>query len=41
MSEDFWDDLKLTTVVLNPTLVTLYYCDGMKEDTVSLLLARL
>jgi hypothetical protein len=37
MSEDFWDTLKLATLVLNPALVTLCYCDGMKGGTVSLL----
>ena len=37
MSEDFWDTLKLTTQVLKPVLVTLYYCDDMKGDTLSLL----
>ena len=37
MSEDFWDTLKLTTVVLKPVLVALHYCDGMKGVTVSLL----
>ncbi len=37
MSEDFWDTLKLDTLVLNPTLVDLCYYDGMKGDTVSLL----
>ena len=36
MSEDFWDTLKLVTVVLNPALVALSYCDGMKGDTVVL-----
>ena len=37
MSEDFWDTLKHVTLVLNPALVTLCYCDGMKGDTVTLL----
>jgi hypothetical protein len=37
MSEDFWDILKLTTVVLTPALVALRYCDGMKGGTVALL----
>jgi hypothetical protein len=37
MSEDFWDTLKLVTLVLKPTLVALRYCDGMKGNTVSLL----
>ena len=37
MSEDFWDTLKLATLVLKPTLVTLYYYDGMKGVTVTLL----
>ena len=37
MSEDFWDTLKLATVVLKPSLVTLSYCDGMKGGTVALL----
>ena len=37
MSEDFWDTLKLATLVLKPALVVLRYCDGMKGDTVALL----
>jgi hypothetical protein len=37
MFEDFWDTLKLATAVLNPALVALRYCDGMKGDTVALL----
>ncbi len=37
VSEDFWDTLKLATVVLNPVLVALRYYDGMKGGTVSLL----
>jgi hypothetical protein len=37
MSEDFWDTLKLATLVLKPALVALRYCDGMKGGTVSLL----
>ncbi len=37
MSEDFWDTLKLATVVLTPALIVLCCCDGMKEDTVTLL----
>ena len=37
MSEDFWDTLKLATLVLKPALVVLCYCDGMKGDTVTLL----
>jgi hypothetical protein len=37
MSEDFWDTLKLATVVLTPALVTLCYSDGMKGGTVTLL----
>ena len=41
MSEDFWDTLKLATLVLKPALValrvTLRYCDGMEGDTVALL----
>jgi hypothetical protein len=37
MSEDFWDKLKLATLVLKPVLVALRYCDGMKGGTVSLL----
>jgi hypothetical protein len=36
MSKDFWDTLKLATVVLTPTLVALRYCDGMKGGTVAL-----
>ena len=35
MSEDFWDTLKLVTLLLKPTLVPLNYCDGMKGDTVT------
>ncbi len=31
MSEDFWDTLKVATLVLTPELVALRYCDGMKE----------
>ena len=38
MSEDFWDTLKLDTLVLKPALVALSYCDGMKGDTVALLI---
>ncbi len=37
MSEDFWDTLKVVTLVLKPELVSLCYCDGMKGGTVSLL----
>jgi hypothetical protein len=37
MFEDFWDTLKLATVVLNPALVTLRYCDGIKGGTAALL----
>ena len=37
MSEDFWDTLKVATLVLKPALVALRYCDGMKGDTVALL----
>ena len=37
MSEDFWDTLKLATLVLTPALVALRYCDGMKGGTVALL----
>jgi hypothetical protein len=37
MSEDFWDTLKLATVVLTPALVALRYCDGIKGGTVALL----
>ena len=37
MCEDFWDTLKLATLVLKPALVVLHYCDGMKGDTVTLL----
>ncbi len=37
MCEDFWDTLKLATLVLTPTLVALRYCDGMKGGTVELL----
>ena len=37
MSEDFWDTLKLATLVLKPALVALSYDDGMKGDTVTLL----
>ena len=37
MSEDFWDTLKLATLVLKPALVALRYCDGMKGGTVALL----
>ena len=37
MSEDFWDTLKLITLVLKPALVALRYDDGMKEGTVALL----
>jgi hypothetical protein len=37
MSEDFWDTLKLATVVLTPALVALRYYDGMKGGTVALL----
>jgi hypothetical protein len=37
MSEDFWDTLKLATLVLKSALVALRYCDGMKGGTVSLL----
>ena len=37
ISEDFWDTLKVTTQVLQPTLVTLHYCDDMKGDTLTLL----
>ena len=37
MSKDFWDTLKLATVVLTPALVALRYCDGMKGGTVALL----
>ena len=36
-SEDFWDNMKLATLVLKPALVALHYCDGMKGVTVSLL----
>ena len=41
MSEDFWDTLKLATLVLKVTLVDLCYCDGMKVDTVTLLYSLL
>jgi hypothetical protein len=37
MSDDFWDTLKVTTQVLQPSLVTLRYCDDMTGDTLSLL----
>ena len=37
MSEDFWDTFKVATLVLNPALVSLSYCDGMKGGTVTLL----
>ena len=37
MCEDFWDTLKLATLVLTPALVALRYCDGMKGGTVALL----
>ena len=37
MSEDFWDTLKVATLVLKPALVALRYCDGMKGGTVALL----
>ena len=37
MSEDFWDTLKLSTLVLKTALVDLCYCDGMKGGTVALL----
>ena len=37
MSEDFWDTLKVVTLVLKPALVALRYCDGMKGGTVALL----
>ena len=37
MSEDFWDTLKVATLVLKPALVALRYCDGMKGGTVTLL----
>ena len=37
MCEDFWDTLKLATLVLKPALVALRYCDGMKGGTVALL----
>ncbi len=37
MSQDFWDTLKLDTVVLNPALVVVCYCDGMKGGTMTLL----
>jgi hypothetical protein len=36
-SEDFWDTLKLVTLVLKPTLVTLCYSDVMKGHTLPLL----
>ena len=35
MSEDFWDTLKVVTLVLKPALVALRYCDGMKGGTVA------
>ena len=41
MSEDFWDTLKLTTLVLKPAFVSLHYCDGMKGGTVTLLYSLL
>jgi hypothetical protein len=37
MSNDFWDTLKVATQVLQPALVALRYCDGMKGDTLVLL----
>ena len=37
MCEDFWDTLKLATLVLKSDLVALRYCDGMKGGTVALL----
>ena len=37
MSEDFWDTLKLATLVLKPALIALRYYDGMKGGTVALL----
>ena len=37
MSEDFWDTLKVATLVLKPALVALRYCDGMKGVTVTFL----
>ena len=37
MSEDFWDTLKLATLVLKTALVALRYYDGMKGGTVTLL----
>ena len=37
MSEDFWDTLKVATLVLKPALVALRYCDVMKGVTVTLL----
>ena len=41
MSEDFWDTLKLSTLVLKPVLVALRYYDGMKRGTVALLYSLL
>jgi hypothetical protein len=41
MSEDFWDTLKLATLVLKPALLALRYCDGMKGGTLALLYSLL
>ena len=37
LSGDFWDTLKLVTLVFKPTLVDLCRCDDMKGDTLSLM----
>jgi hypothetical protein len=41
MSDDFWDTLKVATQVLQPALVALRYCDGMKGGTLALLYSLL
>jgi hypothetical protein len=41
MSDDFWDTLEVVTQVLQPALVALRYCDGMKGGTLALLYSLL